>query len=1033
MFIAIGNWIGKSSFASFVDDFITRVMGDGGVFENSACLDTQIGTLGGFFDRASLVLTPNGRKESKLYSLKPTSGAGDFAFTRASTATRKDSSLVMQVPYNLLSRSEQFDNAIWTKSNTTIVANATTAPSGAVTADNLLETAVTNVHYAVQTVTKPAVSTTLTFSNYVKPNGRTIIFLQVSNGANGISKYFDISAGTLGSTGVAGSGFSFVNATITAAGNGWYRVSLTVTTDTTTSTDNYIGAATADLTNNYLGDITKGIFLWGAQLETSTTTSTYFATTDRFNVPRPDYTPIITRAQGTNLILQSETFDNATWIKAFATITANNTTDPLGGSTADKLLEDNTFNVHYVSQNITKAASATQYTVSVFVKGTLGRDWIRLTVGSGANGYSGWYNVTTGIKGTSAISGTGWTYQSHDITSFGSGWYRCNLTFTTDATTTLSTYFVPATADGIATSYTGDVTKGFYLWGAQLEQTSDLGPYGVTTTVTAPIPAVFQSNPCPSLLLEPQRTNLLLRSEEFDNASWVKSDFTITANSIVSPDGLTTADLCTQGVAGNGAVTQQVTITANNTIAYSSYFKKGNNDWIAVIYGDNALAVNYAITYFNINTGIVGTHSANGTCTLTSKSIDSMGNGWYRVKVTGTVGGGFTAVGVATYAPSGDGVGARVNNATYYQWGAQYEQGAGFVSSYIPTTSATVTRIADAIPQIPVPNTNYVLQSQSFNVSWSAVRSTVTADATTAPDLTATADFLKEDATAGQNHYLFQAITKDAVSRTYTFSLYAKPNGRNWFLLGTYNNALSAGVYRFFDVTNGVMGTASAIGSGWTLLSSSITAAANGFYRCSVTVQTDANTGIAPILQLASGDNVLIYNGDNVSGVYLWGAQVEIGSSVTTYLSTTTTPNSTFIGQTEGTLYWEGNSWDDGTGKYMGLSDGTANNRIHIGFSTANQIEGAVVQGGVVQADLLGASTAFVTGTQYKIALTYQNNKAALFINGVKKLEDLTVTVPPTSKIEFTLTGGTPMYAKQKVFVIIPTALTDAEAIALTT
>jgi hypothetical protein len=62
-------------------------------------------------DTASLLLTPNAYKEGKLYSVIPSDGSGDFTFTRATTATRVNSAgLVELVPYNLLQRSERFNN-----------------------------------------------------------------------------------------------------------------------------------------------------------------------------------------------------------------------------------------------------------------------------------------------------------------------------------------------------------------------------------------------------------------------------------------------------------------------------------------------------------------------------------------------------------------------------------------------------------------------------------------------------------------------------------------------------------------------------------------------------------------------------------------------------------------------------------------------------------------------------------------------------------------------------------------------------------
>jgi len=67
--------------SSIASIFKTRVLGDGGTFEAESCLDTTINNLpSGLYDKASLILTPNGFKASKLYSLTPTDGTGDFTF-----------------------------------------------------------------------------------------------------------------------------------------------------------------------------------------------------------------------------------------------------------------------------------------------------------------------------------------------------------------------------------------------------------------------------------------------------------------------------------------------------------------------------------------------------------------------------------------------------------------------------------------------------------------------------------------------------------------------------------------------------------------------------------------------------------------------------------------------------------------------------------------------------------------------------------------------------------------------------------------
>lgn len=204
--------------------FKARVLADGGTLEAESFITDQIRVLKslGFYDKASLILTPNGYKEGKIYSLLPNSGAGDMSFTRAGTAYRKGPSLVETVPYNLLLRSEEFDNAAWTKTRSTVTANATTAPNNTVTADALLETAINDDHFTSQSCTKAAVSATFRFAICVKPNGRDWVRTQMGTASNGFAKWFNVANGTIGSTLTFGVGWTITNASISQLANGFY-------------------------------------------------------------------------------------------------------------------------------------------------------------------------------------------------------------------------------------------------------------------------------------------------------------------------------------------------------------------------------------------------------------------------------------------------------------------------------------------------------------------------------------------------------------------------------------------------------------------------------------------------------------------------------------------------------------------------------------------------------------------------------------------------------------------------------------------
>lgn len=136
MINGIGILIGGANqlslyFKKIILGFQTRVLDDFGIFESFDCMNSSLKAITKpIYEQASLVVTTNGYKEDKLYSVFPKDGSGDLTVTRATTATRVNSAGLIEVtPYNLLTYSEQFNNAIWVKERITITANAATAPT----------------------------------------------------------------------------------------------------------------------------------------------------------------------------------------------------------------------------------------------------------------------------------------------------------------------------------------------------------------------------------------------------------------------------------------------------------------------------------------------------------------------------------------------------------------------------------------------------------------------------------------------------------------------------------------------------------------------------------------------------------------------------------------------------------------------------------------------------------------------------------------------------------------------------------------
>jgi len=202
------------------------------------------------------------------------------------------------------------------------------------------------------------------------------------------------------------------------------------------------------------------------------------------------------------------------------------------------------------------------------------------------------------------------------------------------------------------------------------------------------------------LLIEEQRTNLLTYSEEFDNAAWAKpATASITANAGVAPNGLTQADkLVDNPSAAEHGIYRSITVSSH---VYSVYAKAAE---LSVIYFRFRQATGQALSVaFDLANGTVCKTTNQGTYyTSGVGSIQPVGNGWYRcsvyvacasltsnvfISVANTNNPTFTTNGDYQYSGNGtDGV---------LIWGAQLEAGA-FATSYIPTTTASVTRAASS-------------------------------------------------------------------------------------------------------------------------------------------------------------------------------------------------------------------------------------------------------------------------------------------------------------------------------------------------
>ena len=212
---------------------------------------------------------------------------------------------------------------------------------------------------------------------------------------------------------------------------------------------------------------------------------------------------------------------------------------------------------------------------------------------------------------------------------------------------------------------------------------------GLISSVANNVPRLdYLNSTCPSILVEPQRTNLALYSAQFDNAAWSKGTITtITANSVISPDGTQNADTVTCN--GSGVLfTRQITyLGTTSKCSNSIYVKKGSARYFAFRnFGDSG--GKHDVFDFDTKTWTQNTSAV--------LSYEELQNGWFRLKsVNSDVLGNFFFSFFPTENTSGEEVDT-VNNKNVYVWGAQAEIGS-YATSYIPTTSASVTRNADVI------------------------------------------------------------------------------------------------------------------------------------------------------------------------------------------------------------------------------------------------------------------------------------------------------------------------------------------------
>jgi hypothetical protein len=393
-----------------------------------------------------------------------------------------------------------------------------------------------------------------------------------------------------------------------------------------------------------------------------------------------------------NLLLQSQFASG--WLNAgTATQTPNNTAAPDGTTTAALVASPATSD--YVYQVPTTTIGLT-YVFSFFVKNstaTISIYQVR-TSSTAALGTLTWSGST--LSSVTAAVGTA------SFVDVGNGWYRVSVFYTAlEAAARQRIYG----GDGVST------TGNIFLWGAQLEQRSAVTAYTPTTTqpITNYVPqlqtaasgvARFDHNPITDeslgLLIEEQRTNLLLRSEEFET-TWVNERSTEQTNVIIAPNGTLTGDKLVEDTTATNthSIYQGVSGLTDSTTYIASFYLKAAERTKAVVAIMDKSATTRGMV-FDLSAGTVSSYNADGITDSSIFGIQAVGNGWYRCWVGQSVGtGGFNP---RAWVLLNNGTTISYTGNGYsgiFIWGAQLEAGA-FPTSYIQTVASQVTRAADA-------------------------------------------------------------------------------------------------------------------------------------------------------------------------------------------------------------------------------------------------------------------------------------------------------------------------------------------------
>ena len=537
--------------------------------------------------------------------------------------------------------------------------------------------------------------------------------------------------------------------------------------------------------------------------------------------------------------------------------------------------------------------------------------------------------------------------------------------------------------------------------------------------------------------------NQLTYSNEISTARWTGTALSTTINNSTSPDGTTTATLLTATANADSRLRITTTQAVSTTHTFSVYAKAGATSWLRL----RNLGSNDCNGWFNLTTGAVGTVSG-GTSAITS-----VGSGWYRCSITSTSAASIANNLLDMGAPSGDNTAAAAGGETISVWGVQLEARSSVsaltvtttqaITNYIPKLQSAASGVArfDHNPTtgeslgllIEESRTNLLTYSSQFDdAAWVKNVATVTANTMVSPDGTLSADILLPDSSSSDVHQFEQFFTFSAIA--YTASIYVKPYGYSYCMFGVGG---TTGKGKYFDLVNGT------VGADWSSAGATgtITSVGNGWFK--ITIALTASVGLGGlILRVFNSNTFGAFSGNGISGLLVWGAQLETGSFATSYIPTvasqvtraadaasmTGTNFSTWYNQTQGTFYAHATANGFTTNEMIfSLTDGTLASTIQAYLDTSTQI----------QTNIWNNGTLYLTntiGTAFKYALGVETNNCSVTLNAGNVTTDTSVG-PPYSYSQLNIgnrNGSLNFNGTIKKLAYYPIRVTNAQLQALT-